>query len=132
MQPSVHTSFPVSDTRPAFKPSYLDHAHPGPQYAESRHSSKENKTPPPPQEIARSPGSSKSEKVASIHSGPYQLSPPVIGKKRSADGELKENEKFGDVSEPNKAVKLGHSRNTSTVSNASNATVTEVCLIDIL
>lgn len=130
MQPAVLSStFPISGARPAPSAPYLVHDHRTSPYAESRQSSKENKTPPlPEKQYNRIPISSPTVKgLEAVGSGAIplkeSLSPQsaVAGKKRLASGHVKEIDNTGSVKLDHS--RSAHSRNTSSVSNASNETI---------
>lgn len=130
LQPALlPSSFPVSDTRPSLSGAYSKHDHVQSQYVNSRHSSKENRTPPPTEPTEYSPPSTQSVQSpgldrpvhGSLHDSPPNL---AAGKKRLANGDVKDS---SDTSrESPKQPKLGHSRNTSNVSTTSNAAMLEV------
>lgn len=130
LQPTMlPSSFPVSDTRPSLPGSYSKHEHVQSQYVNSRHSSKENRTPPPIERTDYSPPSTQSVQSpgldrpihGSVHDSPPNL---AAGRKRLANGNVKDE---SDTSrESPKQPKLGHSRNTSNVSTTSNAAMLEV------
>lgn len=129
MQPAaLPPSFPVSDTRPAQPTTHLDHAHRVPQHADGRPSPKDSR--PPTANVTRDRHSSSSPRSPQAQErrpngtrGNGQLSPQsaVAGKKRSANGELKDAGQ-----EASSLTDTGHSRSASTLSNASNATIVEV------
>lgn len=131
LQPaSLPSSFPVSDTRPSLPATYSKHDHMQSQYVNSRHSSKENRTPPPPVErLDYSPPSTQSAQSPGLNRAAHDSahdSPPNLaaGKKRLANGDVKDKD---DTSrESPKQIKLGHSRNTSNLSTTSNAAMLEV------
>lgn len=98
MQPAVLApSFPVSDTRPSPASPYLDHKQYSSQYADSRHSSKENRTPPfGNRRSSQSSHSPQSNQGTDAPYGPGQVnghqSPQhnAVSRKRSANGNVKE------------------------------------------
>jgi len=133
VQPTgLPSSFPVLDTRPPPPVTYLSHSHQDAQYLDGSQSSKENKTPPPTDNSGeyQSVSSQSSLSQQAVIDVPKhvngQLSPQTAfaGKKRSADGQVKE---IGVVvQEASKLTSTGHSRKSSTLSNASSTNMTEV------
>lgn len=130
LQPALlPSSFPVSDTRPSLAGSYSKHDQAPSQYVSSRHSSKENKTPPPVEGIDYSPPSTLSYRSSGYDQpghGSVNTSPPSLaaGKKRLANGDVKDTS--DSARESPKQPKLGHSRTPSNLSTTNNAAMLEV------
>lgn len=130
LQPALlPSSFPVSDTRPSHSAPYSKHDQMPSQYVNSRHSSKENRTPTPIEGPNYSPASVQSAHSPAFNAparGSEQNSPPSLaaGKKRLANGDVKDNR--DTTSQSPKQTQMGHSRNTSTLSTTSNAAMLEV------
>lgn len=130
LQPALlSSSFPVSDTRPSPPAPYSKHDQMPSQYVNSRHSSKENRTPTPIERPNYSPASAQSAQSPAFNAparGSEQNSPPSLaaGKKRLANGDVKDSR--DTTSQSPKHTHMGHSRNTSTVSTTSNAAMLEV------
>lgn len=114
MQPSVlPTSFSVPDTRSIQPAAYLEQAHHIPPYADSRQSSKENRSPPASTASTHLSASSSPQSARGHDQQPVtgQASPQsVAGKKRTANGEVK-----AIPAEAPKLTSSGHSRATSNV-----------------
>ncbi|KAK5087014.1 hypothetical protein LTR05_004185 [Lithohypha guttulata] len=123
-------SFPVSDTRPSQSNPYLDHIQRPTKYADSRTSSKENKSPPVPENVEKQVFSSplsahgpdtELQDPLSTHTSPRSA---VAGKKRSANGDFKEptTKPLDEAG----LTKTGHSRTASSLSNTSTASMHEL------
>lgn len=136
MQPAtLPSSFPLSDTRPSRPNTFLQS-----QYLGSRQSSKENKTPPSEGEregIDRDHSTSPQSLVDHRSSVDGQkhtredLSPQAVvaGKKRSANGQVKEKEATDqDISQLTDA---GHLKKYNNRSNRNSANLTEVSIVSL-
>ena len=129
MQPAaLPPTFPVSDTRPTQPTAHLDHVKHAPQHADIRPFSRDTR----PSIASGLDDNSLSDSTRTPPGGSTQpngvhvngqLSPQsaIAGKKRLANGEVKIA-----GSEASSLTNTGHSRNTSTASNASNSTIVEV------
>lgn len=132
MQPAVLPStFPISDARPPKSAPYIVHDNRASPYAESRQSSKENRTPPLPEKHYISPSISPRavKGVEIVANGAVPLREPqspqstIAGKKRSASGQIKETEISGSVQSEH--IRSAYQQDESSASSISNVIMTD-------